>query len=136
MGSVVGWLCLAALVIALANRERIGSWLDRLERRQAAREARITALRRSPHGHMGLTIDHVSSETPPVETVWLPAGDGEGARAHFVWDGQSFAAHEDAEAARQAHILAKARAYYVDLDEAHGRPARVGTPARDPRARP
>ncbi|MGF1455867.1 MAG: hypothetical protein ACFB6R_10880 [Alphaproteobacteria bacterium] len=117
MAGTIGWvLALLGVVILVANRERIGAWFDHQEARQQARLARIANLRRHPHGHMALTIDHIASQTPPVDRIWVPRDGGRPPVPRFVWDGTAYETRDDAEDARTRSILEAARAFYVDLD--------------------
>lgn len=114
--SVFGMIVFAVSVALLARRERIMAWLDRLEARQRAEAGRIAALRRHPHGHMALTIEHIAAQTPAVEVTWIQDGPGAPRTQRFIWNGVAFDLQEDAEQARLDAILRAARAYYADLD--------------------
>lgn len=139
--SFIGFALLAAAVVLLAQRERIVAWLDRLEARQATERARIAALRRHPHGHMALTIEEIAARTPPVELVWATEADGTPngrLKKRYVWGGEAYDLHDDAQAARMSAILDEARSFYVDLDQGRltsGGPSpqgRGGTPGAGP----
>lgn len=97
------------VMLALANRERIGRVINRIDEKIKAKHAADERDRRDPLAHFYITVAEIDARTPH------PDPNKPGA-ARYSWMGEIFSDWEGAGEARRAYVLAEARRFYLELD--------------------
>ncbi len=104
------WIFVAVLIGMVAWR----IWGDRVVRAvrahdQRRRDADLQAYvdRMNPNAHFRQSVDQINDATAPIE----PQKNGTA-----IWNGQTYASRDEAEAARWRHVITQARDFYQDLD--------------------
>ena len=108
------WYLIALLFAMIAW----GIWGERIKTAlraadQRRRDADLQAFydRMNPNAHFRHSVDQIGETTPPIEP--RPGGGA-------MWNGETYATREEAEAARWRHVISQARDFYIDLDRSYG----------------
>lgn len=100
-----------ALLVVLIFKGPLARYWNRLRGEFEDEQALQAKAAHTKHGHFYLTIQKYEMETPEAEKFTGPDGT-----TLWRFDGNKFTSEEAADFARYTSILAKARAYYSDID--------------------
>ena len=107
-------------------RERIVGSLRRFEARNAQRRADEAQARFDRYAHYRQTVQFAEEQVEPVTKISVPDERTGEPVSRYLFLGAQFATRQEAEAARYAVIVEKAREFYIDLDRIYlarrGRP--------------
>jgi hypothetical protein len=109
-------LILFGAVLLYGFRGRLLSALQRFEARNARRRADELRALMDRHAHYRHTVEFAEEQVEPVTTVTVPDSRTGEAVIRYLFLGEQFATRKDAEAARHAVVIEKAREFYIDLD--------------------
>lgn len=119
------WYFVALALAMMAWRvwgKRIVIAVRRFDQRRRDADLQAYFDRMNPNAHFRQTVDQIGEAMPPIE----PFAKAEGATdPRAVWNGEIYASHEDAEAARWRAIIIQARSFYMDLDRTYGNRVRA-----------
>jgi undecaprenyl pyrophosphate synthase len=110
-------LILFGAVLLYGFRGRLLSALQRFEARNARRRAEELRALMDRHAHYRQTVEFAEEQVEPVTTVTVPDSRTGEAVTRYLFLGEQFATRKDAEAARHAVVIEKAREFYIDLDQ-------------------
>lgn len=108
---------LAAILLYRFHRPILAA-LSRFDARNTQRKISEVRDRQDRHAHYKHTLDLVEEQVDIVREVTETDARTGSPVQRFSFAGEMFSNREDAEAARQADILAKAREFYVELPAA------------------
>src|SRR4051812_20251182 len=109
-------LILFAVVLVSAFRYRILAALRRFEANNANRRAEEARALFDRYAHYRQTVRFAEEEVEDVAKLTLPDERTGQPVTRYVFLGEQFATRKEAEAARYAAIIDKAREFYKDLD--------------------
>jgi hypothetical protein len=107
-------LVLAAILAYRFHRPVLAA-LVRFDARNTRRKIGEIRDRRDRNAHYKHTLELAEEQVDIVREITVPDKRTGAPVVVFVFAGEMFAAREDAEAARQEAIIAKAREFYVEL---------------------
>jgi hypothetical protein len=110
-------LVLAAILIYRFHRSILAA-LARFDARNAARKLEEARDRHDRLAHYKHTLKLAEEQVDEVVETTVPDQRTGAQVSRFVFEGEAFVSREDAEAARQEAIVAKAREFYVELPTA------------------
>lgn len=111
---------LAAIVLYRFHRPILAA-LARFDARNVARRAEEAQDRRDRLAHYRHTVKLAEEQVDDISETMVSDERTAKPVVRFVFAGETFATREDAEAARAAAIMAKAREFYVELPAALSR---------------
>ncbi|MSP94789.1 MAG: hypothetical protein EXR00_05915 [Alphaproteobacteria bacterium] len=97
-------------------RARIIVPLRRFEQRNQARRAEELRAMMDGTAHYRQTMALAEEQFEAVGTIKIPDARTGELVTRFLFHGEQYATREDAEAARSAEVITKAREFYIDLD--------------------
>jgi undecaprenyl pyrophosphate synthase len=109
-------LILFGTALLYGFRGRLLSALQRFEARNARRRAEELRALMDRNAHYRQTVEFAEEQVEPVTTLTVPDTRTGEAVTRYLFLGEQFATRKDAEAARHAVVIEKAREFYVDLD--------------------
>jgi undecaprenyl pyrophosphate synthase len=109
-------LILFGTALLYGFRGRLLSALQRFEARNARRRAEELRALMDRYAHYRQTVEFAEEQVEPVTTVAVPDSRTGEAVTRYLFLGEQFATRKDAEAARHAVVIEKAREFYIDLD--------------------
>lgn len=109
-------LILFGVVLVAAFRYRILARLRRFERNNALKRAEEARARFDRFAHYRQTVKFAEEEVEDVAKVKVPDERTGEPVTRYVFLGEQFATRKEAEAARYAAIIERAREFYKDLD--------------------
>jgi hypothetical protein len=109
-------LILFAVVLVAAFRYRILAGLRRFEANNARRRAEEARALFDRYAHYRQTVKFAEEEVEDVTKVIVPDERTGELVTRYVFLGEQFATRKEAEAARYAAIIERAREFYKDLD--------------------
>ncbi len=109
-------LILSGMLAAFALYRPVLGALRRFEARNAERRMQELKSAMDAYAHYRQTVDFVEEQIEPVSTVTVSDERTGQPVTRFVFLGTRYGTRSDAEAARYAAIVEKAREFYVDLD--------------------
>src|SRR5579871_4904815 len=109
-------LILFGVVLVAAYRYRILARLRRFEANNALRRAEEARARFDKYAHYRQTVKFAEEEVEEVAKVRVPDERTGEPVTRYVFLGEQFATRKEAEAARYAAIIERAREFYKDLD--------------------
>jgi hypothetical protein len=109
-------LILFGVVLVAAFRYRILARLRRFEANNARRRAEEAQARFDKFAHYRQTVKFAEEEVEDVAKVRVPDERTGELVTRYVFLGEQFATRKEAEAARYAAIIERAREFYKDLD--------------------
>lgn len=110
-----------AAILAYGFRRPIISAFERFDARNAARKLEEARDRRDHLAHYKHTLRLAEEQVDSIEKI-AAVDERTGAPVQrFVFAGETFASRDDAEAARNEAVVAKAREFYVELPAALSR---------------
>lgn len=113
-------LVLAAILAYRFHRPILGA-LARFDARNVARKFEEARDRNDRLAHYKHTLRLAEEQVDTITEVAVPDERTGSPVSRFLFAGETFASHEEAEAARKAEIVAKAREFYVELPAALSR---------------
>jgi hypothetical protein len=117
---VTAGLVLAAIFVYRFHRP-IMAWLERFDARNVARKYEEVRDRQDRNAHYKHTLRLAEEQVDTITEIAVPDERTGAPVTRFLFAGETFATREDAEAARQDAIIAKAREFYVELPKALSR---------------
>jgi len=114
-GVIVLFVLFVAGALVYRFRRPILDALARFDARNAAKRAEEMRDRADRFAHYRHTIRLAAEQVEDVIEIAVPDERTGLPAARFVFAGETFVVREDAEAAREAAILIKAREFYVEL---------------------
>ena len=110
-------LILFAAVFLYGIRDRLLAALRRFDARNTRRRADEARALMDRYAHYRQTVEFAEEQFEPVATLTVPdARTGEPV-TRYVFLGEQYGTRKDAEAARHAAVVEKAREFYIDLDQ-------------------
>jgi hypothetical protein len=109
-------LILFGTALLYGLRGRLLSALQRFEARNARRRAEELRALMDRHAHYRQTVEFAEEQVEPVTTVTVPDSRTGESVTRYLFLAEQFATRKDAEAARHAVVIEKAREFYIDLD--------------------
>jgi|SRR5580698_9226979 hypothetical protein len=119
-------LVLAGIVVYRFHRPILAA-LARFDARNTQRKIAELRDRQDRHAHYKHTLELAEEQVDSVTEITVPDERTGNPVSRFMYAGETFASREDAEAERQAGIVAKAREFYVELPIALTRRGGDGT---------
>jgi hypothetical protein len=110
-------LVLAAILVYRFHRSILAA-LARFDARNTARKLEEARDRHDRLAHYKHTVKLAEEQVDAVAEITVPDERSGSPVSRFVFAGETFVTREDAEAARQEAIIAKAREFYVELPAA------------------
>jgi hypothetical protein len=110
-------LVLAAIIIYRFHRSILAA-LARFDARNAARKREEARDRQDRLAHYKHTLKLAEEQVDQIAEITVADPRTGSPVSRFVFAGETFITREDAEAARQEAIIAKAREFYVELPAA------------------
>jgi hypothetical protein len=122
-----------AAVLIYGFRRRIVAPLRRFEARNAQRRADELRALFDRYAHYRQTVQFAEEQVEPVTKITVPDGRTGEPVSRYLFLGSQYATRKEADAARYALVVEKAREFYLDLDKIYlsrrGRPqATVAAP--------
>lgn len=117
---VTAGLVLAAILAYRFHRGILGA-LSRFDARNVARKTQEARDRHDRLAHYRHTVQLAEEQVDVVTEIAVPDERTGSPVSRFLFAGEVFASREDAEAARQDAVVAKAREFYVELPAALSR---------------
>jgi len=109
-------LILFGVVLVCAFRYRIFAALRRFEANNALRRAEEARALFDRYAHYRQTVQFAEEEVEDVAKVTVPDERTGQPVARYIFLGEQFATRKEAEAARYAAVIERARDFYKDLD--------------------
>jgi hypothetical protein len=116
MLSAAVFLLVAILVFGF--RERILAVLGRFDARNVARRRQEASDRQDRLAHYRHTLDLAGEQVEEIGETTLPDARTGTRVTRYLFEGEMFASRDEAEAARNEAIVAKAREFYKELPAA------------------
>jgi hypothetical protein len=110
-----------AAILAYAFRKPVLAALARFDARNAQRKFEEMRDRQDRNAHYKHTVRLAEEQVDTVTEIAVPDDRTGAPVSRFLFAGETFATQEEAEAARKAAILVKAREFYVELPTALSR---------------
>jgi hypothetical protein len=110
-------IVLSAALLAYAAHRPVLAALRRFEARNAERRLQEFKSSMDYYAHYRQTVQFVDEQIEPVTPVTVPDERTGESVTRYVFLGTWYATLKDAEAARHAVVVEKAREFYVDLDQ-------------------
>ena len=109
-------LILFGAVLLYGLRGRLVSALQRFEARNARRRAEELRALMDRYAHYRQTVEFAEEQVEPVTILTLSDSRTGVPVDRYVFLGEQYATRKDAEEARHAAVIEKAREFYIDLD--------------------
>jgi undecaprenyl pyrophosphate synthase len=109
-------LILFGMALLYAFRDRLLGALRSFDARNARRRAEEARALMDRYAHYRQTVEFAEEQVEPVTTVDVPDSRTGETVTRYLFLGEQFATRKDAEAARHAVVIEKAREFYIDLD--------------------
>lgn len=113
----VAGMVLAVLVL-YGFRRPILKWLGGIDARIIARRNEEAQDRRDRFAHFKHTLRLAEEQVEEISEIKVPDERTGDPVARYIFEGEQFASRDEAEAARNEKIVAKAREFYVELPKA------------------
>jgi hypothetical protein len=97
-------------------RGRILSALRRFDARNTRRRAEEARALMDRYAHYRQTVEFAEEQIEPVTTVTVSDPKTAEPVTRYIFLGEEYATRKEAEAARHATVIEKAREFYIDLD--------------------
>jgi len=110
-----------AAILAYRFHKPILAALERFDARNTDRKAQEARDRRDRLAHYKHTLKLAEEQVDGIAEITVSDERTGSPVRRFVFAGEMFASHDDAEAARNEAIIAKAREFYVELPHALAR---------------
>jgi len=105
-------------ILIYGFRARILERLRRFDERNIARRNQEAADRRDRFAHYRHTLQLADEQVEEISEIKVPDERTGEPVTRYVFEGERFAARDEAEAARNERVVAKAREFYVELPRA------------------
>lgn len=109
----------AVAILFLAFRDRILGALKRFDERNRARRAEEARALFDGFAHYRQTVELAEEQVEEVMKVREPDGRTGEPVERYIFLGVQYATRREAEAARHAAVVGKAREFYMELDKMH-----------------
>lgn len=109
-------LFLSGVLLAIGFYKPVLRAFRRFEARNAERRRQELQSAMDQYAHYRQTIQLVEEQVEPVSAITVSDERTGQAVTRYVFLGTTYATRKDAEAARFAAVIAKAREFYIDLD--------------------
>jgi uncharacterized protein YpiB (UPF0302 family) len=109
-------LILFGAALLYGSRDRLLNALRRFDARNARRRADEALALIDRYAHYRQTVEFAEEQIEPVATLTLSDHRTGEPVTHYVFLGEQYATRKEAEAARHAVVIEKAREFYIDLD--------------------
>jgi hypothetical protein len=113
----VAGMVLAVLVL-YGFRRPILAWLRSIDDRNIARRNEEMQDRRDRFAHYKHTLRLAEEQVEEISEIKVPDERTGDPVPRYIFEGEQFASRDEAEATRNEKIVAKARAFYVELPKA------------------
>ncbi|HEX3651594.1 MAG TPA: hypothetical protein VHU18_02080 [Rhizomicrobium sp.] len=110
-------LIIGAILVYRYRRPLVAA-LQRFDARNRERIEEEISDRRDPVAHYRHTLRLAGEQVEDVGEIVVPDGHTGAPVSRYLFEGEQYASRDEAEAARQRSIVAKARQYYVELPAA------------------
>lgn len=111
-------VALFVAAVAYAFRNRVIDSFKRFEARNAARRAEEVRALFDRYAHYRQTIQIAEEQVEAVMKITVPDARAGQPVERYLFLGVQYATRAEAEAARYAEVIGKARDFYIDLDRA------------------
>jgi hypothetical protein len=112
---------LLVAILVFGFRERILSVLKRFDARNAARRRNEVSDRQDRLAHYRHTLSLAEEQVEEIGETTMPDARTGTPVTRYLFEGEMFASRDEAEAARNEAVVAKARAFYKELPAALAR---------------
>jgi hypothetical protein len=109
---------LLVAVLIFGFRERILERLRRFDQRNIARRNREVQDRHDRFAHYKHTLELASEQVEEISEIKVPDERTGDPVTRYLFEGEMFSSRDDAEAARNEKVVAKAREFYRELPRA------------------
>jgi hypothetical protein len=109
-------LILFGMALLYGFRDRLLGALRSFDARNARRRAEEARALMDGYAHYRQTVEFAEEQIEPVATHTVPDSRTGEPVTRYVFLGEQYATHKEAEAARHAAVIEKAREFYIDLD--------------------
>ncbi|MGD0190922.1 MAG: hypothetical protein ABSD74_09300 [Rhizomicrobium sp.] len=112
------WALIAALIVLYAFRNRILAWLRRFDQRNTLRRLEELRDRRDNLAHFRHTLRLAEEQVEDIGELIAPDARTGTPVTLYLFEGERYLSRDDAEAARNEVVIARARAFYEELPKA------------------
>jgi hypothetical protein len=112
---------LLVAILVFGFRERILAVLKRFDARNAARRRNEVSDRQDRLAHYRHTLSLAEEQVEEIGETTMPDTRTGSPVTRYLFEGEMFASRDEAEAARNETVIAKARAFYKELPAALAR---------------
>jgi hypothetical protein len=106
---------IAVALLVYAFHARIQRALERFDARNIARRREEMQDRRDQLAHYKHTLRLAEEQVEEIHQIAVPDERTAQSVTRYIFEGETFASRDEAEAARQRAIVAKARDFYIEL---------------------